>query len=177
MKKTNQKGFTLIELLVVIAIIGLLSTLAVVALNNARQKSRDAKRVADAKQIQTALEMYFNECSAYPSQAAGALVTTSQAASGGCQPAASGGTNPTTFGKYMAQIPTAPTPADGSCNATNDNAYRYVSCNATGSACAATDIASYVMEFCLGGTTGQLLAGSNYIVPSGTVTDAGASGL
>jgi len=174
MKKTNQKGFTLIELLVVIAIIGLLSTLAVVALNNARQKSRDAKRVADAKQIQTALEMYFNECSAYPSQAVGLLLTTSQAASGGCE---AGGTNPTTFGKYMAQIPTAPTPADGSCDATTDNPYRYISCNATGSSCGNTQIASYVMEFCLGGTTGQLSAGSNYIVPSGTVTNAGSSGL
>jgi len=56
MKKINQKGFTLIELLVVIAIIGLLSTLAVVSLNNARTKSRDARRVADIEQIQTALE-------------------------------------------------------------------------------------------------------------------------
>ncbi len=177
MKKTNQKGFTLIELLVVIAIIGLLSTLAVVALNNARQKSRDAKRVADAKQIQTALEMYFNECSAYPSQLAGPLLTTSQAVSGECR---SGGSNPTTFGKYMAQIPTAPTPADGPCNATTDNPYRYISCDATGAACDTTtiaNIASYVMEFCLGGTTGQLSEGSNYIVPSGTVTDAGNSGL
>ena len=54
----KQRGFTLIELLVVIAIIGLLSTLAVVALNNARMKSRDAKRVSDVKQIQTALELY-----------------------------------------------------------------------------------------------------------------------
>ena len=47
----QRKGFTLIELLVVIAIIALLSTLAVVALNNAREKSRDAKRVSDIKQI------------------------------------------------------------------------------------------------------------------------------
>ena len=67
----NKKGFTLIELLVVIAIIGLLSTLAVVALNNARQKSRDAKRVADVKQIQTALELFYNDCGGYPVQAAG----------------------------------------------------------------------------------------------------------
>ncbi len=62
----KQKGFTLIELLVVIAIIGLLSTLAVVALNNARQKSRDARRVSDIKQIQTALELYYNDANGYP---------------------------------------------------------------------------------------------------------------
>ncbi|OGF31319.1 hypothetical protein A3H09_03530, partial [Candidatus Falkowbacteria bacterium RIFCSPLOWO2_12_FULL_45_13] len=62
----KQKGFTLIELLVVIAIIGLLSTLAVVALNNARMKSRDAKRVSDIKQIQTALELYYNDANSYP---------------------------------------------------------------------------------------------------------------
>lgn len=62
----KQKGFTLIELLVVIAIIGLLSTLAVVALNSARLKSRDAKRVADIKQIQTALELHFNDEQDYP---------------------------------------------------------------------------------------------------------------
>lgn len=68
--KFNKQGFTLIELLVVIAIIGLLSTLAVVSLNNARQKSRDARRVSDIKQIQTALELYFNDKNAYPAGAA-----------------------------------------------------------------------------------------------------------
>lgn len=62
----NKKGFTLIELLVVIAIIALLSTLAVVALGSARQKSRDAKRVSDIKQIQTALELYFTDKNGYP---------------------------------------------------------------------------------------------------------------
>lgn len=56
-----EKGFTLIELLVVIAIIGLLSTLAIVALGSARMKSRDTRRLSDLKQIQTAFEMYNNE--------------------------------------------------------------------------------------------------------------------
>ncbi|MFH1456844.1 MAG: prepilin-type N-terminal cleavage/methylation domain-containing protein [Patescibacteria group bacterium] len=66
MKMKKNKGFTLIELLVVIAIIGLLATLAVVALNNARAKARDARRISDIKQIQTALEMYYNDANLYP---------------------------------------------------------------------------------------------------------------
>ncbi len=70
MKKLNEKGFTLIELLVVIAIIGLLSTLAVVSLGNARQKSRDARRLSDLKQLQTALELYYTDQTAYPTGSA-----------------------------------------------------------------------------------------------------------
>ena len=62
----NKKGFTLIELLVVIAIIGLLSTLAVVALGNARVKARDAKRMSDLKQLQTALELFYTDNNQYP---------------------------------------------------------------------------------------------------------------
>jgi general secretion pathway protein G len=61
-----KKGFTLIELLVVIAIIALLSTLSVVALNSARVKSRDARRLSDIKQIRTALEMFFDNTQLYP---------------------------------------------------------------------------------------------------------------
>lgn len=68
--KKNEKGFTLIELLVVIAIIGLLATLSVVALNTARVKARDARRVADIKQIQTAVEMFYDTNSSYPTSTA-----------------------------------------------------------------------------------------------------------
>jgi len=66
----NKKGFTLIELLVVIAIIGVLSTLAVVALGSARQKANDAKRLSDIKQVQTALELYYTDHNAYPTTTA-----------------------------------------------------------------------------------------------------------
>ena len=69
----NKKGFTLIELLVVISIIGLLSTLAVVALSNARTKARDAKRIADIKQFQTALELFAVDNNGnYPEDLSGA---------------------------------------------------------------------------------------------------------
>lgn len=66
MSQTKAKGFTLVELLVVIAIIGLLSTLAVVALGSARSKARDARRISDIKQIQTALELYQADQGTYP---------------------------------------------------------------------------------------------------------------
>ncbi|HNW55668.1 MAG TPA: prepilin-type N-terminal cleavage/methylation domain-containing protein [bacterium] len=62
-----KKGFTLIELLVVIAIIAMLSSLSVIALNSARAKSRDARRLSDIKQIKTALEMYYDQNLRYPS--------------------------------------------------------------------------------------------------------------
>lgn len=65
-KYQNKKAFTLIELLVVIAIIGLLSTISIIALNKARAKARDARRVADIKNIQTAMEMYYNVHGYYP---------------------------------------------------------------------------------------------------------------
>ena len=67
MKISNKYlGFTLIELLVVLAIIGLLSTLALISLNSARQKSRDVKRVSDVRQIQTALDLYYSDNNSYP---------------------------------------------------------------------------------------------------------------
>src|SRR3989344_2988120 len=67
MFKSNKKsGFTLIELLVVIAIIGVLASVVLASLNSARKKSRDARRVADIKQIQLALELYSDSKGEYP---------------------------------------------------------------------------------------------------------------
>lgn len=62
----SQRGFTLIELLVVIAIIGLLSSVVLASLNSARAKSRDARRRADLKQLQLALELYYDSNGSYP---------------------------------------------------------------------------------------------------------------
>lgn len=66
MRKNRKKGFTLIELLVVIAIIGILATIVLVSLNTARQKARDARRISDLRQVQLALQMYYDTNTAYP---------------------------------------------------------------------------------------------------------------
>lgn len=70
MRKSSQKGFTLIELLVVVAIIGLLASIVIASLNSARQKGRDARRIADVRDIQTALEMYNDSNNGYPASTA-----------------------------------------------------------------------------------------------------------
>jgi general secretion pathway protein G len=137
MKKTN-KGFTLIELLVVIAIIGLLSTMAVVALNNARQKARDAKRVSDIKQIQTALELFYNDASSYP--------TSANVAEG--DPVEYLGTT------YMAIVPSNPTP--------NGQAYTYAAVGAGW-----PDYTSYTLQYELEGKTGDIDPGVNTASPNG----------
>lgn len=65
--KNKSGGFTLIELLVVIAIIGILSSIILASLNSTRAKARDAKRKGDLKQLQLALELYFDSNNSYPS--------------------------------------------------------------------------------------------------------------
>jgi len=55
----KNKGFTLIELLVVIAIIGLLSSILLASFNTVREKTRDARKQADFKNLSTALYMFY----------------------------------------------------------------------------------------------------------------------
>jgi len=54
-------GFTLIELLVVVVIIGVLATVVVVSLTSAQEKSRDAKRISDLKQIDLAIDSFYTD--------------------------------------------------------------------------------------------------------------------
>lgn len=73
----RKRAFTLIELLIVIAIIGILATLIFVNVNTARKKARDAKRMADLKNLQTALEMYAQENGSYPTTGSAWVQSTS----------------------------------------------------------------------------------------------------
>jgi len=149
----KKSAFTLIELLVVIAIIGILATVSILALTNARAKSRDAKRAGDMKQVQTALELFFNDKGRYPTAvewSANQIYSTSTI-----------GTS-----TYMQIIPTAPTPTDGSCT-TNQNSFSY-SQTESGN--------SYTISFCLGGNTGTLNPGQKCLTPGGIVDASCCSG-
>lgn len=147
---TNKKAFTLIELLVVIAIIGILATLAVVALQQARQNARDAKRMADMKQLQTALELFFSENSRYPTideWNSGSVVSSSGE-------------------MFMHDIPSAPTPADGNCLEAS-NTYVYIPRD-NGS--------SYTIDFCTGKQVSDLPDGAKQMTPGGIIIGSSESG-
>ena len=62
----TRDGFTLVELLVVISIIGLLSSIVLTSVNSARARARDARRLADTRQIQNALALYYDDHGSYP---------------------------------------------------------------------------------------------------------------
>ena len=61
----KKKGFTLIELLIVIAIIGVLASIVLVSMGGARSKARDAVRQSDARQIGSAMELYYGDGDVY----------------------------------------------------------------------------------------------------------------
>lgn len=122
MKNLSKKGFTLVELLVVISIIGLLSTIAVVSLGSARTKARDAKRIADVKQISTSLEQYYADVGSYWASAATAGATSGLAigVAGSTDSLTTSGfaASPGSGTVYMGRVPPYPGTAATTCTAT-----------------------------------------------------------
>lgn len=85
----------MVELLVVIAIIGILATLLLLQLGVARQRARDAARIAHVNQVRTALELYFDDAGKYPEIA-------NYGTSNGT------GLGPSLVPKYLTQLPLDP---------------------------------------------------------------------
>lgn len=158
----NSGGFTLIELLVVVAIIALLSSVALIAFLSARQKARDAKRLGDMTQMNTALELYYSYNRGYPSSPTLGIPS---------------GVVPT----YAASLPSSPLPADGGCGTmaydTYDSAvpsgnsgsvyYYYPSGTSYTINGGPTLYPDYAYYFCLGEQTGNFSAGMHKVTPKG----------
>ena len=111
----RPNGFTLIELLVVIAIIGLLSSVVLASLNSARDKSVAARRISDLKQIEIALQFYFDDNGVFPAS--------SDTCDGGV-----GGTDwssafKTALKPYLSPVPLDPKNDQASCVSGNWNNY------------------------------------------------------
>lgn len=100
----NMEGFTLIELLLTVSIISFLSTSSIVSTNHIREKARDARRISDLKQIEKALELYYDDHHKYPAIEA---AQTSSAADG-CGPGHSWCNLENILSPYISKLPRDP---------------------------------------------------------------------
>ncbi len=168
--QNRQRGFTLVELLVILSIIAFLMAAVILALSNSRQKSRNAKRVADIKQISSALDLFVTHCGAYPVEATALVIDSTQklftGTGTGCgtltgSSSVNGGIGDISVSLgasntvLVAQFVSAPIPPDGSCTeAAGSNQYTYTRVSTT---------PTYTLTFCLGAATGGFSAGVNTI--------------
>ena len=65
MNNIGHKGFTLIELMVVIAIIGILVSIVIANLNNAKQSARDLSIKNAISEAMKKVEMYYDDHGTY----------------------------------------------------------------------------------------------------------------
>lgn len=125
----------------------LTETVSGVALGNARQRAADAKRLADIRQLASALELYFNDHGVYPK-------------------AGQNGAPANMAPNYIGAVPEAP-PASGLCT-DYYNAYWYTPVGPLQSgADGEQGYADYIYTFCLGSSNGGYSEGVNKLTPKG----------
>ena len=95
----NKKGFTLTEIMVTVSIVSTVSSLGMSQYNDALASARDAQRLANIKQVQTALNLFYLDHEAYP-----ACVATT-APTEGCYTSLK---NTLEQGTYMSEVPVDP---------------------------------------------------------------------
>ena len=153
MKTQSKRGFTLIELLVVIAIIGILASIILASLNTARAKGRDARRISDVKQIQLALELYYDANGSYPGSVYGSP-------------------SPLVSAGYISAVPYDPLGGTACTDGTQSDCYSYVGLCAGGGACTPT---AYHLGASLE-TSNAALASDSDTCPGGTAGTACPTG-
>jgi len=112
----------------------------------ARAKARDAKRLADLRQLSSALELYFNDHNGYPPSLNGVPQQLS----------------PT----YIGEVPKAPEPNDGDCS-DYYNSYWYTPKGTSKNINGLIVYPDYEYSFCLGDKTGSYKGGLAKMTPQG----------
>jgi uncharacterized protein (TIGR02145 family) len=133
--KKNKKAFSFMELLTTIIIIGIIISTATISFTKIRENSRDTKRIADIKQIQSALELYYSDNGKYPETLGTSI---------------SSGTK-----IYLEKVPESVTPADGDCSE-EENSYSYSTSDENNN--------YYYLNFCLGKEVDDYKAGKKIAV-------------
>jgi len=165
---SSQRGFTLPELLTVVAIIGTLSSIGVVSYESARVSSRDVKRVSDLKQVQSALELFFENHSYYPGDgfagSEGSIIGLPQT-----RFLTDVGFKPQEEGRLYMIIPKNPSPGG--------SPYVYRAMDRAGADCETDICDSYAVLFTLEKGQGSYLAGGHAVTPTGIVgAEGGGAG-
>jgi prepilin-type N-terminal cleavage/methylation domain-containing protein len=113
----SQSGFSLVELLVVISIIGTLAGLLITNLVGVRGRAADSKIKNNARQLKTALRLYYNDYQQYPNSTSGSL---DGCGTGGDTACTEGGTFSAGSGPtiYMQELPASFTYTVGTDNET-----------------------------------------------------------
>jgi competence protein ComGC len=171
MKKYNhQKGITTIQTLVMFGIICLVVLFFMYLVSVERKTTRDNIRVANIKQIQASLEMFYSQNGSYPALSAKAVEDGSYH---NWLPDLDDMGNQTNFAAFLSQKLIAPTPADSKdcrssrpCNndtgaIANDFCYTVypAGCSASGN----VKCNAYSLEYCTANSVGETPAGRHQI--------------
>lgn len=108
----TKNGFTIIELIVVLAIISVLSAIVSGNVRTIIVKARDARRVAEVRQMQKALDAYYADHGSFPTSG------------WACSNNSSWPVLQTTLAAYLPVMPVDPTNTN-SCYSYNINCYTY----------------------------------------------------
>ena len=133
-----KRAFTLIEMIVILFVIAILLSVAIISFNSSRSQALNTKILADVRQMQGALRLYYNDYKAYP--------TTEEWAEK---------ERGTSSGSYLSKIPKHPKILEDPCQSFGEK-YIYES-----------DGKTYTLKFCLGKKVSSLSSGINVAIPDG----------
>lgn len=132
-----QQGFTIIDMMLAISIIALLTSITGLGFTQVRAKARDTRRVADARQLAKALELYYAYNGTYPVSPQGSSPRYPETA-----------TVPGLVPQFMTTLPPLLNPPGAGCTPER-NQFMYRSINGQ----------SFSITFCIGTQVGDMPPG------------------